>query len=125
MLFDGPELRKIVGRNLNAIELRNEHGRCWRILSRAEALTLDLGLFVGIGSRVRFLARWFQTFAVKAGSRTSQRLEGEARLSIVHSLVGKHRSMAPTHGARARSVFLHFRFWQGWLAGLSKREQTR
>jgi hypothetical protein len=49
MLFDGEELREIVNRTPNAIELRNEHGRCCRILSTAEALALDLDLFVGIG----------------------------------------------------------------------------
>jgi hypothetical protein len=95
MLIDGPELRQIVGRTLNAIELRNEHGRCCRILSSAEALFLDLDLFVGIGNRrrIRFLRRRIQRFAVNAGSHTTQRLKGEARLNIAHPLVREHRSV--------------------------------
>ena len=59
MLFDGQELRKILGHTLDVIELRNEHGRCCRMLSSAEVLALDLDLFVGIGNRrrIRFLRR--------------------------------------------------------------------
>src|SRR5579862_5446390 len=88
MLFDGEELRKTVGHTLNMIELRNEHGRCCRILSRAEALALDLDLFVGIGNRrrIRFLRRRTQKFAVNAGSRTTQRLKGDAGVNIAHPL---------------------------------------
>ena len=57
MLFEGLELREIIARTPNEIELRNEHGRCYRILSSVEALALDLDLFVGIGNlrRIRFL----------------------------------------------------------------------
>ena len=59
MLFERQELREIICRTPNVIELRNEYGRCCRTLSSAEALVLDLDLFVGIGNRrrIRFL-RW-------------------------------------------------------------------
>ena len=36
MLFDGPELQEILGRSDGEIELRNEYGRCTRILTRDE-----------------------------------------------------------------------------------------
>jgi hypothetical protein len=93
MLFDGQKLREMVGRTPNAIELRSEHGRCCRILSSAEALLLDLDLFIGIGNRrrIRFLRGRTQKFAVNAGSRTTQRLRGEAELNIAHPLVREHR----------------------------------
>jgi hypothetical protein len=95
MLFDGQELREILGLTLNVIELRNEHGRCYRVLSGAEALALDLNLFVGIGNRrrIRFLRWRTQKFAVNAGSHTTQRLKGEARVNIAHPLVQEHRSV--------------------------------
>ena len=59
MLFEGEELREIIGRSSTEIELRNAHGRCCRILSSADALALDLDLFVGIGNRrrIRFRSR--------------------------------------------------------------------
>ena len=93
MLFDGQELREIVGRTLNLIELRNEHGRCCRILSSTQALDLDLDLFVGIGNRrrIRFLRRRTQQLAVNAGSHTTQRLRGETGIYIAHPLVREHR----------------------------------
>jgi hypothetical protein len=98
MLFDGQELREIVGRTPNEIELRNEHGRCCRILSSAEALALDLDLFVGIGNqrRVRFLRRRTQKFTLNAGSHTTQRLKGEAGVNIAHPLLQEHRPGAGT-----------------------------
>ena len=93
MLFDGQELREILGRTPNEIELRNEYGRCCRILSSVEALTLDLALFVGIGNRrrIRFLRRRTQKFAANAGSHTTQRLKDEAGVNIAHPLVREHR----------------------------------
>ena len=51
MRFEGKELREIIAHTPNKIELRNSHGRCCRILSKADALGLDLGLFVGVGGR--------------------------------------------------------------------------
>jgi hypothetical protein len=93
MLFDGQELRKIIARTPKAIELRNEHGRCCRLLSSAEALGLDLDLFVGIGNRrrIRFLRAHVREFAFNAGSRTTVRLKGEAGVNIAHPLVREHR----------------------------------
>jgi hypothetical protein len=93
MLFDGQELREIIGHTPNEIELRNEHGRCCRILSNAEVLALDLDLFVGIGNRrrIRFLRWRTRKFAINAGSHTTQRLKGEAGLNIAHPLVREHR----------------------------------
>ena len=93
MIFDGQKLREIISRTPGAIELRNEHGRCYRSLSSTEALGLDLGLFVGIGNRrrIRFLRSRTQQYAVNAGSRTTLRLRGEAGVHIAHPLVREHR----------------------------------
>src|SRR5690349_9727663 len=93
MLLEGQELREIISRTPNKIELRNEHGRCYRMLSSAEALGLDLELFVGIGNRrrVRFLRRRTQKFAVNAGSHATQRLKGDGGVNIAHPLVREHR----------------------------------
>ncbi len=93
MLFESQELRDVIDRTLNDIELRNEHGRCCRMLSRAEALTLDLDLFVGIGNRrrIKFLRGRTQKFAANAGSHTTQRLKGESGTNIAHPLIREHR----------------------------------
>jgi hypothetical protein len=93
MLFERQELREIICRTPNEIELRNEHGRCCRILSSTEALTLDLDLFVGIGNlrRIRFLRGRTQKYATNAGSNTTQRLKGESGANIAHPLVREHR----------------------------------
>jgi len=93
MLFDGAELRDIIDRTPDVIELRNEYGRCCRILSSAEALSLDLDLFVGIGNRrrIRFLRWSTRKFTLNAGSHTTQRLKGEAEQNIAHPLVREHR----------------------------------
>jgi hypothetical protein len=93
MLFDGAELRDIIDRTPDVIELRNEHGRCCGILSRAEVLALDLDLFVGIGNRrrIRFLRWRTRKFAVNAGSHTTQRLKGKTGVNIAHPLVREHR----------------------------------
>jgi len=93
MLFDGEELREIISRTPNEIELRNEYGRCCRTLSRAEALVLDLDLFVGIGNRrrIRFLRWRTRNFTLNAGSHTTQRLKGEAEVNIAPPLVREHR----------------------------------
>jgi hypothetical protein len=93
MLFDGQELREMIGRTPAPIELRNEHGRCCRSLSSTEALGLDLDLFVGIGNRrrIKFLRSRTEQFALNAGSRTTRRLHGEAGVNIAHPLVREHR----------------------------------
>jgi hypothetical protein len=95
MLFDGQELREIIGRTPNEIELRNAYGRCHRILSSAEALALDLDLFIGIGNRrrIRFLRSRTQQVALNAGSHTTKRLKGEAEINIAHPLVREHRTI--------------------------------
>ena len=70
MLFDGEELRRIVGKTPNGIELRNEFGRCCRVLSSREAAGLDLDLFIGIGNtrRIRFLRPRSQRLQLNSGS---------------------------------------------------------
>ena len=95
MMFQGEELRELIGRTTNEIELRNEYGRCCRTLSSAEALGLDLDLFVGIGNRrrIRFLRRRTQKFVVNAGSHTTVRLKGEGKMHIAHPLFRQHRSV--------------------------------
>jgi hypothetical protein len=95
MLFESQELREIISRTPNEIELRNEHGRCCRILSSADALALDLDLFVGIGNRrrIRFLRSRTRMFALTSGSHTTQRLKGEAGVNIAHPRVREHRTV--------------------------------
>ena len=93
MQFTGQELRDIIGRTPNEIELQNEFGRLCRFLSSAEAQALDMDLFVGIGNRrrIRFLRSRTQRFAVNAGSRTTRRPKNDARVNIAHPLVREHR----------------------------------
>ena len=95
MLFDGQELCEIIGRTPNAIELRNGHGRCCRVLSSGEAINLDLDLFVGVGNRrrIRFLRRRTEQFTLNSGSHTTQRLKGESGVNIAHPLTREHRSV--------------------------------
>ena len=93
MLFDGQELRAVLGNTENAIELRNEHGGCHRVVSKDEALSLDLDLFIGIGNRrrIRFLRLRTQRFSLNAGSRTTQRLKDASGTNIAHPLIREHR----------------------------------
>jgi hypothetical protein len=58
MLYEGEELREIIDRTSNEIELRNEHGRCCRTLSSAEGLALDLDVLrvLEIGAAFDFYA---------------------------------------------------------------------
>ena len=93
MFFEDQELREVIRRTSTNIELRNEHGRCCRILSSADALALDLNLFVGIGNRrrIRFLRTRTQRFALNTGSHTTQRLKGRAAVNIAHPLIREHR----------------------------------
>ena len=95
MLFDGQELRAVLGNTENQIELRNEHGRCQRLISRDDALALDLDLFIGIGNRrrIRFLRLRSQTFLLNAGSRTTQRLKDASGINIAHPLIREHRQV--------------------------------
>lgn len=93
MVFEGQELRDLITRTPNDIELHNAHGRCCRMLSIVDALALDLDLFVGIGNRrrIRFLRSRTQQFALNAGSHTTRRLKGETGLNITHPLIREHR----------------------------------
>ena len=93
MFFERQELRQILGTTENEIELRNEYGRCQRMVSRDEALTLDLDLFIGIGNRrrIRFLRARTQRFALNAGSHTTQRPKGVAGKFIAPPHIKEHR----------------------------------
>ena len=93
MIFDGEELREILGRTSNLMELRNTYGRCYRMLSSAEALALDLEIFVGVGNRrrIRFLRSRTSMFTLNVGSRTTRRLQGEAGLNLAHPLLREHK----------------------------------
>jgi hypothetical protein len=93
MLFDGQELRNVLAGSSNEIELRNEHGRCCRLLSRDEALALDLDQFIGIGNirRIRFMRPRASTATLNAGSRTTQRLRDNGGKQIAHPLIREHR----------------------------------
>jgi hypothetical protein len=93
MLFDDQDLRAVLSITENPIEIRNDHGRCPRIISRDEALALDLDLFIGIGNRrrIRFLRLRTQRFALNAGSRTTQRPKDAGGKYIAHPLIREHR----------------------------------
>jgi hypothetical protein len=95
MLMDGDDLRRSLLQTETAIELRNEHGRCCRLLSREDALALDLDLFVGIGNRrrVRFLRFRTQRSLINAGSRSTQRLSNSSGTHIAHPLIREHRPL--------------------------------
>jgi len=93
MLFVGEELREMLHRNPNWIELRNEHNRYCRMLSSAEVAALDLDLFEGIGNRrrIKFLRSRTRDTPINSGSRTTQRLKGQAGINIAHPLIREHR----------------------------------
>jgi len=93
MVIDGNELRDILRRTENEIELRNEHGRCCRTLTRSDALALNLDLFVGIGNRrrIRFLRFREQKWSLNAGSHTTQRITDGFGANIAHPLIREHR----------------------------------
>lgn len=93
MLSEGRQLRDLIARTPNEIELRNTHGRCYRTLSSVEALALDLDLFIGIGNlrRIRFLRSRTQKFPLNSGSHTTRHLKGESEINIAHPLVREHR----------------------------------
>ena len=98
MLFTGPELKDVLGRTRNGIELRNRHGRCCRMISAAEALELDPDLFVGIGNRrrIRFLRPRETNSVLNAGSHTTRRLDDGFGMNISHPLIREHRSITGT-----------------------------
>jgi hypothetical protein len=93
VILDGRELRETVARTSTPIELRNEHGRCYRTISCQEALALDLDLFVGIGNRkrIKFLRRRTENYTINSGSRTTRRVKGDSDRNIAHPLIREHR----------------------------------
>jgi hypothetical protein len=93
MLFEGQELQEILGRSSDMIEIRTEYGRRLRLLSKGEALALDLDLFIGVGNRrrIRFLRPRTLRSEINAGSRTTKRLSGAGGLKIAHPLIQEHR----------------------------------
>jgi hypothetical protein len=98
MVFTGPELSDVLGRSGNEIELRNQHGRYCRMITRNDALGLDADLFVGIGNRrrIRFLRPRISTTILNAGSRTTQRITDGFGVNISHPLIREHRPVAGT-----------------------------
>jgi hypothetical protein len=98
MLFTGQELSEVLDRSDNEIELRNQYGRCCRVLSRDEALALDPDLFVGIGNlrRIRFLRpREFRAI-LNAGSHTTQRISDGSGRIIAPPFIRQHRPLRGT-----------------------------
>ena len=93
MLIQGQKLREVLARTLNEIELRDQNGHCVRMLSKAEALDLDLDRFVDIGNdrRIRFLRSLTQRYALNAGSYTTRRPKGRDGKYIASPLVREHR----------------------------------
>jgi hypothetical protein len=93
MVFDGNELREILGRTETMVALHNHYGRCSKVLTNREALSLDLDLFVGIGNRkrIRFLRARTPCSLLSAGSRTTQRVRDVAGYQIAHPLIREHR----------------------------------
>jgi hypothetical protein len=95
MQFEGQQLRELIARTPNKIELRNTYGRCYKTLSSVEALALDHldDKYIGIGNRRRiiFLRSRREMFALNAGSHTTQRLKGQGEVNIAHPLLRQHR----------------------------------
>ena len=93
MLFDDYDLREVIARTEGMIELRDNCGRFCRLLSRDEALRLDLALFIGVGNRrrIRFLRCRTRKFRLNAGSRTTERLKDGSGINISHPLIQEHR----------------------------------
>jgi hypothetical protein len=98
MLFTGTDLTDVLDRSGNAIELRNQYGRCCRLLSRNEALALDPDLFVGIGNRrrIRFLRPRESNTHLNAGSHTTHRMNDGFGANISHPLIREHRTVPGT-----------------------------
>jgi len=93
MQYEGMELRELIGRTANLIEVHNVYGRCCQKLCSAEALTLDLNFFVGVGNRrrLRYLRPRERTFQLNSGSRTTRRVKDEAGKNISHPFIREHR----------------------------------
>lgn len=98
MVFTGPQLLEVLARSGNEIELRNQYGRCLRVLSRDEALALDPNLFAGVGNlrRIRFLRPLEFRAILNAGSQTTQRVKDGSGVNIAHPLIKEHRPIPGT-----------------------------
>jgi hypothetical protein len=98
MIFTGPELSDVLGRSGNEIELRNQYGRCCRVLSRNEALALDPEILVGVGNirRIRFLRPRESNTFLNAGSHTTQRMKSQFGASNPPPWVREHRGTPGT-----------------------------
>jgi hypothetical protein len=99
MLLTCPELDAVLARTQNDIELRDEYGKCFRIITNKEALALDLNLFVGIGNtrRIRFLRFRTQRCSLNLGSKNTRRVKNEAGKVIAHPLIQEHRPFQTSH----------------------------
>lgn len=95
MFFTDGELSDVLHRTENDIELRNEYGRCCRVIVREEALTLDMTLFVGIGNRrrIRFLRPRTFLHILNAGSQTTERMNDGFGRNFSHPLIREHRTI--------------------------------
>ncbi len=104
MLFTGHKLLELLQRTETPIELRNEHGRCHRILSSNDALALDPNLFVGIGNkrRIRFLRPHTSRFSSNDASQTTKRLTNGPGVHIAHPMIREHRPLADAKISIAR-----------------------
>jgi hypothetical protein len=96
MIFSGSELRDVLKRSGDQIELRNNYGRTCRMFSRDEALGLDADLYVGIGNRrrIRFLRPRVSKYILNAGSRTTERMNDGFGTNISHPLIREHRPIS-------------------------------
>src|SRR5262245_24782248 len=93
MVFNGLELADLLSRREIPIELRNEYGRCCRILTVNEAQALDVDLVVGVGNqrRLRFLRFRTRKYDLQAGSRTTSRITNESRKYYTSPMIREHR----------------------------------
>jgi hypothetical protein len=93
MLFHGGELREMLSRNSNSLELRNEHGRVIRMFSASQAMALDPNLFIGVGNirRLRFLRFCTDRYQLNGGSVTTRRMTDGFGMHIAHPLIREHR----------------------------------
>ena len=99
MVFTGTELTNVLGLSGHDIEMRNQHGRYCRMISRNDALALDAHLFVGIGNRrrIRFLRPRTSVTMLNAGSHTTQRMNDGFGVNISHPLIREH---SPVRGTK-------------------------
>jgi len=95
MLFERQELREIICRTADVIELRNEYGR---VAGHFPAPRHSFWIWTfswafGTGAAFGFLPLAYSEFHTQRGSHTTQRLKGEAEVNIAHPLVREHRDV--------------------------------